>query len=308
MKNLLLKKYWKYQDGGLSKTTETQRRRVPIKGKQGYIEDTFYGARIDNANTPSKYTYKGRPQSQETIDKYNKMMDELDVSKYLTPDELAQAPKAIADKYLNKQLDKVTAQLLTQKVANQLTQTKVKQAIATGKLQPGQSINVDGYNFYYDQEGNIKTERADLNKEIGLDPDLKYLTGVYKSELKYDNEPNVPEKDKSKDETLFMVFSVTNNNTKGWIHFYLRNNKTQKVEPLQTISVAEGGGGAFTDFLAMMKVDKSGVIKRAWNNFKKNVGIKIEIPHETFVEIKRLKLLKPSGTGAFTNQVWANAK
>ncbi len=88
-----------------------------------------------------------------------------------------------------------------------------------------------------------------------------------------------------------MKFQTTNNGTRGKANFYLRNNETNKISNTESLHLSHGAGD-FDRFKKIMELDTSGTIKRAWNNFKQNIGVEIEIPHETYVKLKNAGLLR----------------
>lgn len=144
----------------------TQKKPLPNKRT---LTETYQGQRMDSSAGSSPYTMSGKGQSAGTQQAYNKQIDTEDFSKYgSTADEIA--------KYAST--DKVKAQLATQSLMNKLSQDAVK----TGKLRPGQSVQMGGFTLSMDNDGVVTGDRSALNKNIGLDENLRYRTGQFGSE------------------------------------------------------------------------------------------------------------------------------
>lgn len=163
-----------FQKGGLTNRQSFSQKIK--KTKDGVKTETYRGTRFDSSKA-TEYTYKGLPQSQNTIDFYNKQLEQTDLGNYTRAEQ-------IANDFESGKLTKTQAQLLTQKLMNKYADSEALKYISKGEIGKGKSKNIGGFDFELDENNNIIADRKYLNEKIGLLPTLKYNVGKYEQETK----------------------------------------------------------------------------------------------------------------------------
>lgn len=158
-----------YQEGGIIGRKKISR---TTKIPSGRIIETYEDTRFDSQK-PNEYTFNKMPQSKNTINRNNALVDEYDLSNINDASYFANNLESIGRK---------NAQIGTQALMNKLA----KEAVMKGELIPGKSIKKGGFTLTMDYDGNVKGDRALLNEKIGLNKDLEYNVGKYYSDLEYE--------------------------------------------------------------------------------------------------------------------------